>query len=603
MMRFRRTGAHPKQHPYIRGPRPEVSRVPQESAFHESTAVYQSPEIQSLHFDPRLSDHEVLHGLKSEADQLLTAFRWKRELEPSFPLIVCLMGGTGTGKSTLFNSLSNRNISDVGMRRPCTVKAVMLVHEDFADRIQASPYLRDQTETTLTVVRHSHGGLAQPILVDTPDFDSVEASNRAICESFFVISDVVIFVTSQEKYADHSGWEMLVRAIRWGKKTICVMNKTTSDTAYRDFQDNVLELDRGIRPVRVEKLDFAVESIPGLRDRSDFAEIFPNGADAGPSRRTRDRELEALLDRTVRTVASLQESAQRHAARIASVNSRIRGMVSTVSREMDSQLDAIVTENVEAQIRERLRTLLRKYDILFVPRMVVRNALRKVFFSVTDMVGIGRDSGNEQDNDRSIRSEDLEATRAAARLEPLQAAVARLNVQIAEFLSSDSGLEDLRAVAGSSVARWDAQRINSLYEDAFPGVEHLLEAEFSTFREGLSRLDEVKLYGSYTVWALLLITAEIVVGGGFTLFDAVLNTVIVPFIPKWLLNVKVVDLLREIGERVDREHRNALRNILEQQADLYITEFSGLAPAAEHIERLGRLRTDLSNQGLSTADR
>ena len=169
--------------------------------------MYQSPEIQGLHFDQRLWDHEYLQGLKSEADQLLTAYRWKQELEAGFPLIVCLLGGTGTGKSTLFNSFAGQTISEVGMRRPCTVKAVMFVHEDVVSRIRTSPYVLDQTSGTLTMVVHAHRELSHLILVDTPDFDSVEASNKSICERFFVISDVVIFVTSQEKYADHSGWE------------------------------------------------------------------------------------------------------------------------------------------------------------------------------------------------------------------------------------------------------------------------------------------------------------------------------------------------------------------------------------------------------------
>jgi hypothetical protein len=132
-----------------------------------------------------------------------------------------------------------------------------------------------------------------------------------------------------------------------------------------------------------------------------------------------------------------------------------------------------------------------------------------------------------------------------------------------------------------------------MYDQVFPGVEHLLEAEFDRLREGLSTLDEIKLYGSYTLWALLLITAEIVVGGGFTLLDALLNTAIVPFIPKWLLKLKILDVLQEIGRRVDFEHRNALRGILERQANLYVREFSVLLPDKEAFERLHKLRNKL----------
>jgi hypothetical protein len=136
--------------------------------------------------------------------------------------------------------------------------------------------------------------------------------------------------------------------------------------------------------------------------------------------------------------------------------------------------------------------------------------------------------------------------------------------------------------------------VQAEYDLAFPGVEHLLEEEFTHFRKGLSFQDELKLYGSYTLWALLLITAEIVVGGGFTLLDALLNTVIVPFIPKWLLNLKVLDVLREIGRRVDEKHRRALNAIVEKQAELYVTAFRSLLPSEETMENLLTVRQSLS---------
>ena len=102
--------------------------------------------------------------------------------------------------------------------------------------------------------------------------------------------------------------------------------------------------------------------------------------------------------------------------------------------------------------------------------------------------------------------------------------------------------------------------------------------------------DEIKLYGSYTLWALVLITAEIVVGGGFTLLDALLNGVIMPFIPKWLLNLRVLDTLKEIGRRVDERHRKELRDILRSRAHLYGETFTGLLPSRESLASLRKVR-------------
>ena len=80
------------------------------------------------------------------------------------------------------------------------------------------------------------------------------------------------------------------------------------------------------------------------------------------------------------------------------------------------------------------------------------------------------------------------------------------------------------------------------------------------------------------------------------MLDAILNSVIVPFIPKWLLNLKVLDVLREIGERVDREHRNTLRGILQEQAELYMEQFSRLVPGDAVLEKLRSLEENLTGR-------
>lgn len=247
---------------------------------------------------------------------------------------------------------------------------------------------------------------------------------------------------------------------------------------------------------------------------------------------------------------------------------------------------------MEAHIQERLQQLLRKYDIFFVPRMIIRNAVKKALGLVAEL--LFSSTSESENGEKALRSEDLETTRSSVRLEPLQSAVAKLNLRIAEMLASDPTLEDLRRVARTDVPAFDEAEIRRRFEKAFPGVQSLLEAEFNRLRAGLTLGDEVKLYGSYTVWALLLVTAEIVLGGGFTLLDALLNTAIVPFIPKWLLNLKIVDLLREIGERVDREYRDSLRTILEQQGEVYVTIFRGLVPDEEAVEAVHGLRLGLS---------
>jgi len=431
--------------------------------------------------------------------------------------------------------------------------------------------------------------------VDTPDFDSVELSNRAIADDFFIISDILVFVTSQEKYADLTGHEMQVRAGNWGKNAIFVMNKVVSDTAYNDFKGMVASLGYHAEPIRVERLETSPDLIPGLRDLPEFKDLFAE-ARGRAGKAIRNEELGRLREQALASLNDLTSSLEFEVQRVASVNSEIHRILAEVSKGMEDQLDAIVSDDMEVQIRDRLQRLLRKYDILFVPRMMIRNAIRGLFSSIVEIFASRGPAAMSQDDERDIRTEDFEATKAVVRLQPLEWAAARLNLAIAELLSSNPALEDLRQVARTDVPRWSAEEIRARYDAAFPGMEHLLEAEFNRFRDGLSRTDELKLYGSYTLWAFFLVTAEIVVGGGFTLLDALLNTVIVPFIPKWLLNLKVLDVLREIGERVDREHRDTLRGILREQAELYAEQFSRLVPGDSVLEGMHLVREELASR-------
>jgi GTP-binding protein EngB required for normal cell division len=548
--------------------------------------------VRDLSFDERLVRYPELESKREELARLLGALDWKLHLPSQFPVAVCILGGTGTGKSTLFNSLAGGRISAVGTRRPCTARAVILVHEQWEKLLRQCPCVGVDGDGDAEVVTHQDAKLEHLLLIDTPDFDSVEITHRRTCEHFFIMSDVLVFVTSQEKYADMAGLEMLERASHWGKSTVFVMNKVASDQAYNDLVEKLRALGHPFPPLRVERLDTPVDYIPDLRSRPGLEELISlgNNPDAGA---IREKEVQGLFRRVIQAVDGLDRAVGGERQRIAKVNAQITVILQSVSKRMEDTLDEVVSKDVEEQIRARLSHLLRKYDILFVPRMMVRNTLRKIFRSVAEIFSPGTDAFRAVRDERGLLREELAKARSVARLEPAEAAVAQLNLGVAELLSSDTEMGDLREIARTSVPRWDPEEIRALYDEQFPGVEHLLEEEFARFRDGLSVSDEIWLYGSYTVWALFLITAEIIVGGGFTLLDALLNTAIVPFIPKWLINLKVIDLLREIGDRLDKQHRAALKGIVTLQAELYIRELSGLVPDNDQWTRLRNLKIDL----------
>ena len=90
---------------------------------------------------------------------------------PEDVLVVALAGGTGSGKSSLFNAICEEELVDVGGVRPTTSKPAAAVPAGVGSSMDG--YL-DQLGI---VTRHTHDG-AKLCLLDLPDTDSVELEHR-----------------------------------------------------------------------------------------------------------------------------------------------------------------------------------------------------------------------------------------------------------------------------------------------------------------------------------------------------------------------------------------------------------------------------------------
>jgi GTP-binding protein EngB required for normal cell division len=125
----------------------------------------------------------------------------RRRLSPD-STVVALAGGTGSGKSTLFNALAGEVLAPTGVRRPTTSRsraAIWPAAAGSGDVSSLLDWLEVRDRHVLTAAGTPLPGL---VLVDLPDFDSTAAAHRLEAERMTGVVDLLVWVLDPQKYAD-----------------------------------------------------------------------------------------------------------------------------------------------------------------------------------------------------------------------------------------------------------------------------------------------------------------------------------------------------------------------------------------------------------------
>ena len=103
-----------------------------------------------------------------------------RAADLSAPLVVVLLRSTGVGKSSLFNAIAGGPLSESGLIRPTTRRPVALVHPADDPNVRQDGSLAGISARDQLDVRADPAIAPGLMIVDAPDFDSVERSNREL---------------------------------------------------------------------------------------------------------------------------------------------------------------------------------------------------------------------------------------------------------------------------------------------------------------------------------------------------------------------------------------------------------------------------------------
>ncbi len=182
------------------------------------------------------------------------------EIDLDRALVIGFLGGTGTGKSTLFNALLGRSISRAGKEyRPMTRRAIVACHPD------VDPCFLGLDADALEVHRLNIPLLEQMILVDCPDPDTQDPDDGSggqrhldILRTVLPHCDVMVHTVTSQKYKSHVvGQELLKNAP--GRQILYVQTHSAVDADNRaDLRTYLNAL--GLRVPEVFRFD-AVEAL------------------------------------------------------------------------------------------------------------------------------------------------------------------------------------------------------------------------------------------------------------------------------------------------------------------------------------------------------
>ena len=175
-------------------------------------------------------------------------------------VVTVVIGGTGTGKSTLVNRLVGATVTAASFRRTFTTGCVAVVADDRdlpagwlgvphvpADEPGGKPPRGKAGELVVVTAKPSVSGIggaagsaAPPVaapspLIDTPDLDGDQPANHAQADRAFRWADRVVFVVTPEKYQMTELLPYYRLARRYGLPAAFVMNKCEDANVPADY--------------------------------------------------------------------------------------------------------------------------------------------------------------------------------------------------------------------------------------------------------------------------------------------------------------------------------------------------------------------------------
>ncbi len=533
--------------------------------------------------------------------QMLRALMRERRLlgyKEAVPLFwVFFMGGTGTGKSTVFDAVCGDRVSAVGAERPKTAGAIGFAYERASPEVgfpfpefgfvkhggddarRQSPLIGEPGVIHLWL--HDKADLASVVFMDTPDVDSVEASNRALVETLWRLADVVVFVTSQEKYADDVPSRFLKRLVEDGTDVLVVCNKVGADTREEDVRE-ILDRETRVPAGSLWLFPFlssnpveALRTVPEFIGFSTALRAKISGPDVAERRALwmarRKRAWAEGIGRALNVAHKEMLEAHRW-------KEQLRRFADEAVTQIVADQEGHFSSETRAYLQAEIRALFSRYDVLAGPR-------RWISRMVTAPL---RFLGLMTSRPYTDRREVLERIKRRIHLEGIQAAVQRYGRRVLEETLPEGVDSPLyRAVTRPGVLMTPEEVAEHVYREQEQLIRWL-ENVFMELARDIPKGTKWGIYSTSVLWGVLILSLEVAVGGGLSMVEAVIDAAIAPFVTKGAVELFAYAEIQKIARQLGEKYRASLVSVVEMQRQRFEACLDPLLPSPAALEALRR---------------
>jgi GTPase Era involved in 16S rRNA processing len=543
-------------------------------------------------------DSNLIPELISKSRKSLRIWIYKRNV----PCVwVVFLGGTGTGKSTLFNALCGRVLSETGVERPktsgpiayapaaCPVEKAFPFWDAPLTRMRVTGGDFKPAEGLagrLLVLDHNEEAWSDVVLVDTPDLDSVEEKNRRMAEDLYLLSDWVLFVTSQEKYADEVPSLFLGRVLKDGKPCHLILNKADAYATKGEVLSTLKSQDIPVSadlvrliPHMAEEISKRISTHPEFRS---LVDLLSKELSKTEVPKIHLRSLKRQKEECENTLSRLMNILQKEKAEATAWLSRIRSLSQSASGELiREQRDRFAGRSGD-YLRTETRRLFARYDLLGRPRQIIKQAL------LAPLRFLGLVDAEATDPKKSA----LQKVREKIDLTPIQTALHRLNRLVLEKMSPAGGESSplFRELRKPGLALSDEEVKKLLWEEQ-DKLDRWLQETFDSLAQGLPPIKKVGIYTTSALWGILVIAFEVIVGGGFSLLDAALDSALAPFLTKGAAELFAYNEIRKIARQLADRYQESLLSIISIQERRYEECLYSLLPSQETLDLIENLHS------------